>query len=312
MIALLLPAVQQAREAARRTQCRNNLKQLGLAIHNYHDVANMIPPGYIMQFSGTADTTLDGNWSWGTFLLPYLDQAPLYTRMNPGAVTMTACVADASVGGCRSMLQTPLVMFRCPSDTGPMLNDGPTGPELPAPSANGYKIQGVATSTSNYMGNNASRSLRSETGPLTAAGNVQFANGTFWRNSPCGFRDVTDGLSNTILLGERAWQLEGVRIFAGTIFGIRGAQQAVGDNNRGIMMTHSCGFLLINATTSPVAGDFRRNFSSQHVGGAHFLMGDGAVRFISENVDHNIATASTDSTMERLMSRDDGMTIGDF
>jgi type II secretory pathway pseudopilin PulG len=312
LIALLLPAVQQAREAARRTQCKNNLKQLGLALHNYHDTAGRFPPGYVMQFSGTGDGTLDGNWGWATYLLPMIDQAPLYSKMNPGNVTMTACVADAAAGGCRAALQTPLPAFRCPSDTGPALNEGPIPPDLPAPSNNGYKIQSVATTLSNYVANNASRSLRSDTGPLTAAGNVQFANGIFWRNSNASMRDITDGTSNTIMLGERAWQLNGVKIFAATVFGIRGAQQAVGDNNRGIMMNHSCGFLLVNSTNSPVAGDFRRNYSSLHEGGAHFLMGDGAVRFISENVDHNIATASTDSTMERLMSRDDGLVIGDF
>lgn len=312
LIALLLPAVQQAREAARRTQCRNNLKQIGLAMHNYHDTAQRLPPGYVMQFSGTADSVLDGNWSWATYLLPYIDQAPLYTKFNPGPNTMTACVSDTSVNGCRAGLQTTLTAFRCPSDNGPPLNDGPQPPDLPAPSTNGYRIQGVATATSNYMANNASRSLRSDTGPLTAAGSVQFANGIAWRNSSCSMRDVSDGLSNTIMVGERAYQLHAVKIYAGTIYGIRGAEQAVGDDNRGLMMTHSCGLSLINSTTSPTQGDFRRNYSSQHVGGSQFLLGDGSVRFISENVDHNIATATTDSTMERLMSRDDGMVLGDF
>lgn len=312
LIALLLPAVQQAREAARRTQCKNNLKQIGLAIHNYHDVTQRMPPGYVMQFSGTADSVLDGNWSWATYLLPYIDQAPLYTKLNPGNNTMTACVADTSVNGCRAGLQTTLTAFRCPSDTGPPLNDGPQPPDLPAPSTNGYRIQGVPTATSNYTANNASRSLRSATGPLTTTGGVQFANGIAWRNSGCSMRDISDGMSNTLLVGERAYQLRGVKIYAATIYGIRGAEQAVGDDNRGLMMTHSCGLSLLNSTSSPTAGDFRRNYSSQHVGGAHFLMGDGAVRFISENVDHNIATATTDSTMERLMSRDDGMVLGEF
>lgn len=312
LIALLLPAVQQAREAARRTQCRNNLKQLGLAFHNYHDVAQRMPPGYVMQFSGTSDGVLDGNWSWGAYLLPYLDQAPLYNTFSPGTKTMSACAADTSVSGCRAGLQTALAAFRCASDSGPNLNDGPQPPDLPAPSTNGYRIQGVPTATSNYMANNASRSLRSNTGPLTATGGVQFANGIAWRNSGCSFSSVTDGLSNTILVGERAYSLRGVKIYAGTIYGIRGAEQAVGDNNRGIMMTHSCGFLLLNSTSSPSAGDYRRNFSSVHTGGVQFLMGDGAVRFISENVSHNIATATTDSTMELLMSRDDGMVMGEF
>jgi prepilin-type N-terminal cleavage/methylation domain-containing protein len=312
LVALLLPAVQAAREAARRMQCANNLKQLGLALHLYHDTVKKFPPGYIMQDAQTSDAALGGNWGWATYLLPYAEQAPLYNRLNPGNVTMAQCVADASAGGCRAALQTRLSVFRCPSDTGPALNEGPVPPDLPAPSANGYKIQGVATSTSNYTANNASRSLRNDTGPLTAAGNVQFANGIFFRDSDIGLRDIPDGVSNTLMLGERAYQLHGVKIFAALVFGIRGAQQAVGDNNRGIMMNHSCGFLLINSTNSPVAGDFRRNFSSLHPGGAQFVLGDGSVRFISENVDHNIATARVDSTMEQLMARDDGLPIGDY
>ena len=316
LIALLLPAVQQAREAARRTQCKNNLKQLGLAMHNYHDVTQKFPPGYVAQFTGEADTDLDGNWSWASYLLPYIDQAPRYNTLQPGNLTMTACVADTTVGGCRFALQTPLPAFRCPSDTGPLLNDGPQLSDVPAPpSNNGFKIQGVATALSNYTANNASRSLRNNPGPVSSTGGVNTANGIGWKNSNCAIRDFTDGTSNTVQLGERAYQLNGVKIFAATIFGIRSAADGLttGTNtNRGLVMTHSCGFVLLNSTNSAAPGNFRRNYSSLHVGGAHFLMGDGAVRFISENVDHNIATAQVDSTMERLMSRDDGQVVGDF
>src|SRR4051812_6730319 len=75
LIALLLPAVQQAREAARRSQCKNNLKQIGLALHNYHDTANTLPPGWIGDPTGS---NAGNRWGWGTMILPYLDQAPLY------------------------------------------------------------------------------------------------------------------------------------------------------------------------------------------------------------------------------------------
>ncbi len=169
-------------------------------------------------------------------------------------------------------------------------------------------------STSNFTGNNASRSLRNETGPITAAGNVALANGIFWRNSYCSVRDITDGTSNTIMIGERAHTLSGIKIYAAVVFGQRTSAQAVGSANFGMQMTMSCGLSLMNSTNSPVAtpADFRRNYSSLHEGGAQFLLCDGSVRFISENVDHNIATGSTDSTMERLMSRDDGLVIGEF
>src|SRR5215813_2046814 len=92
LIGLLLPAVQQAREAARRSQCKNNLKQMGLAMHNYHDVYQCFPPGYLGYPAGNGgscatinNTTQRGQgWGWGAFLLPYLDQGNLYNLLSPG------------------------------------------------------------------------------------------------------------------------------------------------------------------------------------------------------------------------------------
>ncbi|HTI49623.1 MAG TPA: DUF1559 domain-containing protein, partial [Planctomycetaceae bacterium] len=81
LVALLLPAVQQAREAARRAQCKNNLKQLGLALHNYHDTANTLPPGWISGNAGVTATGCSG-WGWGTMILPNLDQGPLYQTLS--------------------------------------------------------------------------------------------------------------------------------------------------------------------------------------------------------------------------------------
>jgi prepilin-type N-terminal cleavage/methylation domain-containing protein len=118
LIALLLPAVQQAREAARRSQCRNNLKQVGLAIHNYHDAFNTIPPAWIStQFQVAAGDV--SHWSWGTFLLPYIDQAPLYSLLQPGTRRLDQNLALG--GATAAALTTPLTVFRCPSDTGPSL-----------------------------------------------------------------------------------------------------------------------------------------------------------------------------------------------
>ena len=84
LIALLLPAVQQAREAARRTQCRNNLKQIGLAYHNYHDTFNTFPPGIVSRIPNNITSSEAGCWAWGTYILPMVDQAGLYNALNTG------------------------------------------------------------------------------------------------------------------------------------------------------------------------------------------------------------------------------------
>jgi len=309
LIALLLPAVQQAREAARRTQCKNNLKQLGLAMHNYHDVANQFPPGYVLQ--GTAGSF--GNWGWATYLLPYIEQGPVYNLLSPGSLTMANCLADTSAGGRRQALQTPLAAFRCPSDTAPALNHGPPG-AAGAPET-GYQFGGVSLATSNYLAVNGSRSLRNDSGSPGANGSIGYANGLFFRNSSMGIRNITDGTSNTLLLGERAWQVDGTRVYAGVVFGIRSAADAVNENDRGLMMIAGCGLIQINSTVNTTAGTYaehRRHFSSTHTGGAHFAIADGSVRFISENADHDVSNNRIDSTVERLIARDDGQPVGEF
>src|SRR5688500_4365529 len=98
LIALLLPAVQQAREAARRTQCRNNLKQIGLALHNYHDVHNTFPMGYcagMTYVDGASDTS--PGWSWATYILPQLDQGPLYNQFNWSAAPDTVAAIQKNL-----------------------------------------------------------------------------------------------------------------------------------------------------------------------------------------------------------------------
>ena len=120
LIALLLPAVQQAREAARRTQCKNNLKQIGLAMHNYHDVYTTFPPGHMF------DTTIPGGnansfqhpemWAWGAFILPFVDQAPLFNQLNVSQRRLTDLLAEGP--DVAALIQIPLSVYHCPSDPG--------------------------------------------------------------------------------------------------------------------------------------------------------------------------------------------------
>ena len=296
LVAILLPAVQQAREAARTTQCRNHLKQLGLALHNYHETHGMFCPGVVIQRTGDGS----GNWSWGAYVLPYVDQAGLYNKLNVGGTTLPEAIADATPGGRRDALQKPLAVFRCPSDTGPILNTW-------------HLVVGTQTTLSNYIANNASRSLRLDPGPLSSTGAVQFSNGMFHANHCVAMRDIVDGSSNTIAIGERVWSLGNNAVNAALVFGMRGSTDAASTNDRGLLQNHGCGFVLINSTLgAPTVTNYMRNYSSQHIGGANFVMGDGSVRFLSENLDHNIATAQCDSLTEALMGIDDRKIVADF
>src|SRR5712671_5385513 len=110
LVSLLLPAVQQAREAARRSQCRNNLKQIGLALHNYHDTHRLFPPGYV-DFNGNPNLTPDNDqgpgWGWATFLLPQMDQTSVYNQINVNL--------GVGLGSNAQISQVALTIFQCPS-----------------------------------------------------------------------------------------------------------------------------------------------------------------------------------------------------
>lgn len=290
LVALLLPAVQQAREAARRSQCKNNLKQIGLAMHNYHDVMNRLPPLYIANSC----------WGWGTMLLPYLDQAPLYNTLastpgislpaNTPAVGFSAHLESFVVP---NGLSTPLAAFRCPSDTG-------------TPTANMNDFSGFGTEPygrSNYPGVWGSDSLASGAAPS----NGVFPWYTTWPSFPSrNFRDFTDGLSNSFLVGER----RSPATINGLYIGFDGVWAGFVDFGRDI--GGSCQpVTLLNSKSTTVGGIETQAFSSSHVGGAHFLMGDGAVRFISENIASGAANTAG-STYQNLGAINDGQVLGDY
>ncbi|MEZ6131024.1 MAG: DUF1559 domain-containing protein [Planctomycetaceae bacterium] len=298
LIALLLPAVQQAREAARRTQCKNNLKQFGLAMHNYHDTHRVFPVGIIGRPGGAGWSTqcsvmsngvaLPNNdyrsWGWGTFILPFLDQAPLYNILKPDGCRMPD--ATSPFGG-QNLLSEPVVAFRCPSDVGAAIN---------------HFHQNYTAS--NYPVNERICDV----------------------NSKVSIRDILDGTSNTLLIGERALRRDpaGLRQTGAIVWGRSNNTDAAWK----FRVNWPINVANPNTSNSGIAGDagcFRHNMSSQHEGGAQFLMCDGAVRFISENIAHNAAAGSTTTcvgmnpnqagagfVMQNLFFPDDGNTVGEF
>jgi prepilin-type N-terminal cleavage/methylation domain-containing protein/prepilin-type processing-associated H-X9-DG protein len=255
LVALLLPAVQAAREAARRMQCSNKLKQIGLALHNYHGVHHGFPPGN-MDYG----VPLSQEWGWPVFLLPYIEQEALYSQLAPNARRFVELLGDPVD---RSLCQMPLSVFRCPSDRTPRLLEGTDQPR---------HLDGVAPVGLNFFG--ATSNYIGVTGFWEIG--IEPANGVFSANSDTEFHDIVDGTSNTFAVGERDFYCA-----AGIWAGVRDAR---GRGPLGADYVLGRVSYKMNAVKNVGNPSCCQAFSSPHPGGAHFAMCDGAVRFVSENI----------------------------
>lgn len=325
LIALLLPAVQQAREAARRSTCKNNLKQIGIALHNHHETYGSFPPGALDDDNRQL--------AWSVYILPSMDQGPIYDTLTTGGAWFFPKVSgryktpDGSNSGfvhtdngtCTphmqvdvldnntailAAFQTTLPAFTCPSDI------------LPEKDNNGY-------GKSNYHGNagsiivNPANTGQTWSGCAQLKGNV--ANGVLnyandntnaWSYS---FRDITDGASNTIFVGEvtesgldDTQNNNNSRQVSASVTASRNYPKWTGGDvdggcngyfrGNGLKLTNRSMF--INRRTG---NESSAAFGSQHTGGAQFLFGDGTVRFLSENIDV--------TTYEALGGRNDGLVV---
>ncbi len=290
LIALLLPAVQQAREAARRTQCRNNMKQIGLALHNYHDVHKMFPMA--SYWSGANWRSM---WGWSAMILPYLEQVNVYETLGVDSRLFEDAANDPDG---LNALRTPLAVFLCPSDNvGDGINinrpfpDQPTGlMQVPV---------GTTFAKSNYMGSNGDR----DSDGIFPSGGGKVA-----------IRDVIDGLTNTIMVGER-------RSSDDFWAGIWAGQEYSEDNITNVWcVAGKTEYQMNTGKHSRDPADSLANdqpliaFSSEHTGGAFFLLGDGSVRFINETIQWNDSpNDSNDKGIYHILgSRDDGEVVGEF
>lgn len=254
LIALLLPAVQAAREAARRAQCCNNLKQLGLAMHNYHDVYGTLPPGFMVV---NAEGEINGGWAWGVFLMPYIEQSPLQGELSVTEYSLDQVATDPQL---QPMLQTRLDVMCCPSSTVEPFREYLGG-------------TGIMVSTANYM------CCR---GFFRYSGSVHLEkpnNGLFYGESSTRFADIQDGLSNTIALGERTvlpvYRNEPKRWPSWCGPGGLAPHKGIGSTVASSVydkMNHPTDIHL---------------FSSEHPGGANFCFADGSVRYLSETIESN-------------------------
>jgi prepilin-type N-terminal cleavage/methylation domain-containing protein/prepilin-type processing-associated H-X9-DG protein len=296
LIGLLLPAVQYARESARRAQCVNNLKQLGLALHSYESVHRMFPPGYVSNFVNIPwDPAADPNFfahlkaqdpdtgpcfGWGSMLLPQLEQTPLYQSLN---LVVDLQWPDNSTGRL-----TSLNLFLCPTDHPDLtwwawrrnpLDGAPLFPICEIASANYVAMYGIG-----------------EPGPA--------GEGIFFRNSNIALRDILDGTSQTIAGGERS-HLIGGSAWTGTVHGA--TLMPPPDGVGRWKPEGSAGMVLGHAGEGRSPGDPNgdtNQFYSQHPGGVNFVFADGHVVFLKTTLYSKVYNALATRAGGEVVSTD--------
>ena len=291
LIALLLPAVQQAREAARRTQCRNNLKQIGLAMHNYHDTHRVFPFGF-----DTRETM------WHAMVLPQIEQAPLYSTLiwqesGPGNWGADGSPNEKAAG-------TLISVFRCGSMAQPEHKDNQN---IPGRVPVSYR----ACAGSNVYSDKVSTIPAAAPPGARAVAEIDL-DGMFFGCSSIRMRDVTDGTSNTIMVGETYTDVSFGKDGQGMDYWQLGGGQLGSWNpwntTKGGEFTECLGSTgpKMNSRLDPTVHGhlMEASFGSYHIGGAHFALADGSARFISENIDLNI--------YHGLGSRNGGEVLGEF
>ncbi len=324
LIALLLPAVQQAREAARRSQCKNNLKQIGIAVHNFHETQGGIVP---LSLNPTVESANDANYcsaSWAVMLLPGMDQANLYKQLD--------FTKEMSVAPNTGVFQSPgagLATFNCPSmhtasanfctspgggmsATGSLGAKGDYAAVIWNNNANAGDAMFYHYAHHNYVADqqHAMRPAKFQSPSNIAGGAAAIAAGWKPRDT---FSKVTDGLSNTLFIGEK-YEASNTYETCG------GGDQRMGDS---VIYSFRSGWTelsamrnirvpLVTGARIVTAGNGRGTngatpqwgFGSWHSGTTHFLMGDGAVR--------GIATTISSAVQDNLARRNDGNPVGEY
>ncbi len=315
LIGLLLPAVQAARESARRSMCNNNLKQIGLALHNYHDARRAFPQAYKVETIATPFDNM-GYWSWTALITPYMELQTTYDRLGVGTTD-----PSPSLAANQSTFLAPVSAFRCPSDVGPALHDAGIDPGWAIVRGASASSPNTGLPVTNYVGNNNQALIRSHA-PTNPANGTTGAIGVFLRDRAIGIKDILDGTSKTLIAGERSYTLGNHRMAAGTLWSVRDADgNGPASNTTPIPGNYGWGQGLMTITFSiwhsinPVlthsnsSNEMRQSPSSLHPGGAQFLMADGSTEFLRETIGcDTVATNSTtvNSALEAMAGINDG------
>jgi prepilin-type N-terminal cleavage/methylation domain-containing protein/prepilin-type processing-associated H-X9-DG protein len=289
LVALMLPAVQQVREAARRTQCKNNMRQIGLALHNYHDAMRTFPPGVIVRDPELEWWNSHPGWGWAAQILSQVDQAPVYNKINFGVSISDAQNSSACI--------VPLPVYVCPADPAPTTFTAKGNGQWGTPSG---PICDVASA--NYVG--VSCTEQSDLSNWATTGKWIY-DGVLFPNSRIRMNDITDGTSSTFLVSERSHR-DGPVTWTGAVPGATVSPTAsatpnVWDGDSAMTLS-----FVGDATKPGQAGNVwtSAGHTSNHGVGAHFLFCDGHIQFLSPSIDFRVLTA--------LATRNGGEVIGEF
>jgi len=272
LVALLLPAIQAAREAARRAECNNKLKQIGVALHNYHDTHKSLPAGYIYRTLNPSAAG-DPDWGWQVSIMPFMELDALYAELDMATKLLKQYYKAGATAAEQEPLQRPIPAYRCPSDIAKDLNTycnfGGT---------NHFRI-----ATSNYVGS---------AGPGSLGGTAD-TEGLFFGNSWLNLKEILDGTSNTFMAGERS-----ASHYAAVWAGVGGNNN---NGNQYTARTLARSAFLINYDYLGATGvdtNHAKGFASYHPGGVNFVFADASVRFLTQNTHSSI--------MSDLARRNDG------
>ncbi len=313
LIALLLPAVQSAREAARRMQCSNNLKQIGLALHNYHGTFRCFPIG---SRSGAIPSYNTFGTNWRTALLPFLEQKPLYDSLNFETGSFSGHSVSPSFSNGNEVLQwLALPVYKCPTSTiDPFVNEPTSGNDSGSLM---HDYVGIAGAYPDPGGRGSAVCRQSMRGYVCTSG-------LLLAHQVAGIKNAKDGTSKTIIVAEQSGLVDGTPIRSNYCGGWAGGRDHATEYNLhprranqipndGSANYYHCGLTVvrwaINSQTS-VSGSSRATYetntilNSFHPGTINVLMADGSVHSVSEAIDME--------TLRRLSAADDGMTVGEF
>ena len=289
LIGLLLPAVQKVREAAARMKCSNNLKQLGIGLHSYHDAQGTFPK--CPAVGATGSTTGIG---WHVYLLPYIEQQALFATADPKAGSYTAAV-NKPLGA------NAMAMYLCPSAT-----SSDSSSTIDAP------VAGVKAKTTHYVGNSGPKGMNptngqpygiirgsGDQGGFATDGILPFFAGVVTAYSPptaITITGITDGTSNTLMVMEASWKDLDARSY-------RAWQRGFSWNNDGTCSKNVANAMNVQKYTT--VGTFNDvSMGSNHTGGCNVGMGDGSVRFLRDSIDLN-------TVLKPLASRNGGEVVND-